>query len=252
MGTEDTNAISVVLDNCQYPGNIGAAARAMKTMGFSSLRLVKPERFPDKEAIYRAASARDVVERAELYQDLPAALADCDLVVATSARRRTRSLPLLELRAFAEQLPEMNYRKLALVFGREDRGLDEQAILQAHYQVFVPCSAAYPVLNLAMCVQLCCYEISLALPQKDKRSDAADHYAIEYRQEHDHASGAELESFYQHLERIALSSGFLNPERPMHLSAKLRRLFQRARLGHNEVQILRGLLSACERKMGGG
>ena len=245
----DTSNISIVLDRCLYAGNIGAAARAMKTMGLSDLRLVQPANFPAREADYRAAAATDILTQATLHPDIPAALSDCDLVIATSARRRSRSLPMLALRDFCQLLSRLDYRRAAWLFGKEDSGLDEQAMLRAHYHVFIPSSEVYPVLNLAMCVQIVCYELNQALSLSNTSLDHADHYAVNSNKSELYATGAELEALYQHLHQVAQQSGFLHPQRPMHLQEKLRLLFQRARLRHNEAQILRGLLAACQRKM---
>ena len=241
--------ISIILDRCLYAGNIGASARAMKTMNISDLRLVQPANFPAREAQYRAAAAIDIVNSATVHPSLTAAIADCDLVVATSARRRQRSLPLLSVREFCQQLPNMAYDRVGWLFGKEDSGLDEAAMLRANYHVYIPSSEQYPVLNLAMCVQIVCYELSLALPSASQHTDHSDHYAIQSQKPPHYATSEELENLYTHLDRIADSSGFLNPKQPKQLRQKLRHLFQRTRLRHNEVQILRGLLAACERKM---
>ena len=241
--------ISIILDRCLYSGNIGAAARAMKTMNICDLRLVQPANFPAREAEYRAAAAIDIVEQAQVHSSLLEAIADCDLVVATSARRRQRSLPLMSARELCQQLPNMEYVRIGWLFGKEDSGLDEAAMLRANYHVYIPSSEQYPVLNLAMCVQIICYELSLALPSIAQNADHSDHYAILSQKQAHYATSEELENLYAHLNRIADSSGFLNPKQPKQLREKLRHLFQRTRLRHNEVQILRGLLAACERKM---
>ena len=177
---------------------------------------------------------------------------DSDFVVATSARRRELAVPMEALRPFCTSLAPDHFERMAFVFGREDRGLDTQAMLKAHAHVYIPTSPAYPVLNLAQCVQIVCYELSQVWGfQESPRVERADHYALDNRGDAPvYATAREMESFYQHLEKVACASGFLHPERPMHLMEKMRRLFQRARLQHNETQILRGLLSACENRFG--
>ena len=242
--------LSIVLVRPRYPGNIGASARAMKTMGAERLILVAPLDFPHREAEFRAAAARDVVANARIVATLTEALDDCDLVVGTSARRRHLALPMSTIGTFAERLPQYHFHRLAVVFGAEDCGLNEEEMLHCHEHIYIPASPQYPVLNLAHAVQIVCYELAqhsalVASPRKDK----ADHYAWPEASNPDtrYATAEESAHFYAHLERLLITSGFLNPARPLRIMPKLRYLFQRCRLQHHEVQLLRGILTQWEK-----
>ncbi len=230
--------IRVVLCQPSHPGNIGAAARAMKTMGLSRLYLVNPKSFPDPEALARASGAGDVLERAIVCPSLALALADTVFAAGMSARRRDLSLPFCWARDGAQQLIENQvHGEVALVFGNEQAGLSNEDLALCQLPVMIPTDAAYASLNLGAAVQIMCYELRLAaavpapLPQEILPP----------------ASAAEIEGLFDHLERAALGSGFLDPAQPKRLMLRLRRLFGRSRLEREEVSILRGLLSSFEK-----
>ena len=237
-GTPALERIRVVLCQTSHPGNIGAAARAMKTMGLSRLYLVNPGSFPDDEAVVRASGARDVLESAVLSPSLAAALGDTVFVAGMSARRRDLSPPFCWAREGAQKLIDAATQgEVALVFGNETAGLSNEELALCHLPVMIPANAEYASLNLGAAVQVMCYELRLAAagPGKPPEKEVAP------------ASAAEIEGLFAHLERAALASGFLDPAQPKRLMLRLRRLFARSRLEREEVSILRGLLTSFER-----
>ncbi len=230
--------IRITLVGTTHPGNIGASARAMKAMGLGRLVLVAPQSFPSAEATARASGADDVLYRARVADDLPAALAECTLVVGASARRRGLSSPELTPREAARELLAGAARApVALVFGRESSGLSNVEIDRCHYLVRIPANPDYSSLNLAAAVQVLVYELRQAALAGCELP--AEQTPV--------VSAAEMERFYDHLQQVLLTAGFLNPANPRHLMRRLRRLFNRARPDQTEVNILRGILSAVGR-----
>lgn len=233
--------IRIVLVEASHPGNIGAAARAMKTMCLDKLVLVAPGAFPHPDATARAAGAGDVLQHAEVVTDLDMALAGCARVAGTSARRRGLgpvSLPPRE--AIAELMSVAPDQDVAVVFGRERTGLTNEELDRCHLRLAIPANPDYASLNLAAAVQVVAYEFMLA------RAVAPQSVTVTVPL----ATTDELESFYAHLESAALASGFLDPANPRHLMRRLRHLFGRAQPDQNEINILRGLLKALQRGPG--
>lgn len=229
----------VILVAPSHPGNIGSVARAMKTMGFSSLYLVAPSRFPDPEAIALAAGADDILEAAVVVASLQEALIGCQMVVMTSARARTLDLPVVSPRALAAQVQAQTPAvKIALVFGRERAGLSNEELLQGHYHVMIPTNPAYTSLNLAQAVQLILYELSVT----------GERPVVEACKEV-MASHEAIALFYEHLEEVLKAIGFLKTSAPRRLMARLRRLFGRIQLEKMEVDLLRGMLSRIQYQM---
>lgn len=227
--------IRIILVNTSHPGNIGAAARAMKTMGLTTLYLVSPHLFPHPKATEMATGAADILEKAVIVSDLAAAIADCSLVAGTSARSRTIPWPMLLPRQFAETaLLEAASNKIALVFGREQSGLTNDELHRCHFHLQIPCDPDYSSLNVAAAVQVIAYELRLAS------------LTAEVKREWDYplATMQEMQGFYEHLERVLIAIDFLNPKVPRQLMTRLQRLFNRARLDAMEVNILRGILGA--------
>lgn len=228
--------IRIVLVGTTHPGNIGATARAMKTMGLSELCLVSPKLYPCAEATARASGADDVLAGARVCQSLDEAIASCSLVFGASARLRSLPWPQLDARASAQQLVmEAAQAPVALLFGRESSGLTNEELERCHCLVTIPADPQYSSLNLAAAVQVLCYEIlmaAMAAPQMHQ-PDAPRL-----------ATASEMEHFYAHLEQVLLASGFLNPENPKKLMRRLRRLFNRARPDKIERNILHGILRA--------
>jgi len=231
--------IRVVLSRPSHPGNIGAAARAMKTMGLARLYLVQPGSFPDPEARALATGALDVLRAARVCATLDEALAGTTLAVAMSARERDLSHPPLDARAAARELAQAaRHEEVALVFGNETTGLANEDVLKCNRLAHIPTSPEYTSLNLAQAVQVMCYELRMAVGEPSPPAAGV----IE------HASHEEVERFYEHLERSIYASGFLHPQYPRRVMERLRRLFARARLEKEEVNILRGMLSAWDAK----
>jgi len=230
--------IRIVLVEPRHPGNIGAAARAMKTMGLSALHLVAPHEFPHPEADARAAGALDVLGRAQLHDNLAAALKDCVLACATSSRRRELRHETMSARAAAHELvAQAASHPVALVFGSERTGLDRELAGLCQLWAGIPANPDYASLNLAAAVQVFAYELRSALS------------AIETPQtpEFEPASFEQVEQLLRHAENTMVSVGFLDPANPKRLLPRLRRLIARARLEAEEVNILRGFLNAVDK-----
>lgn len=239
MATAVYDNIKVVLVEPTHPGNIGAAARALKTMGLSRLSLVAPSRFPSAEATARASGADDVLHDAEVVPGYEDALRGCGLVIGTSARARTIPWPKLLPDECATKLVQAAAAgPVALVFGREHSGLRNVELDRCHYLVQIPANPAYSSLNLAAAVQIVAYEIRLALARgvDDRPSGSPEP-----------ATAEEMQGVMGHLEQVLSEIGFLNPAQPRQLMRRLRRLFNRAQLDKTEVNILRGILTAVQR-----
>jgi len=231
-------SIRIVLVGTTHPGNIGAVARAMKNMGVTDLALVDPRYFPDQEATARASGAEDLLDNATVTETLTDAIADCVFVAGASARARAISWPCLEPRECASKLIEENARgPVAAVFGPEKSGLSNEDLDHCDALLTIPTNPDFSSLNLAMAVQVLTYELQAAHAEKPAG----------YTAETPLATSRDLELFYEHLERVLTDLQFLDPDNPRHLMRRLRRLFIRARPDQNEVNILRGILTAVER-----
>jgi tRNA (cytidine32/uridine32-2'-O)-methyltransferase len=229
--------VRVVLVGTLHSGNIGSAARAMKNMGLRRLYLAAPADFPHREATYRAVQATDVLESAVVTGSLREAVADCSLVIGSSARERRIQLPQLGPRELGPLCLEQHRgEEIALVFGREDSGLSNEELRLCHWHVHVPTSEEYPSLNLAAAVQLLCYELRMsALALAGAPAATAWDEPL--------ATIEGMERFYEHLEATLADIGFLNPAAPRQLMTRLRRLFNRVRMDQMELNILRGILT---------
>ncbi|HDZ9231947.1 TPA: tRNA (cytosine(32)/uridine(32)-2'-O)-methyltransferase TrmJ [Vibrio cholerae] len=235
--------VKVVLVGTTHSGNIGSAARAMKVMGLSQMVLVDPQCQVDAQAIALAAGASEIALNAQIYPTLEAAVADCGLVVGTSARSRTLGWPMLEPRECGEKLiSEANQHSVAMVFGRERTGLTNDELQLCHYHVCVPANPEYSSLNLAMAVQLLSYEVRmayLALQQSSQSSTLQEEYPRHQ----------ELERFYAHLEQVIMQTEFISAQQPGQVMNKLRRMFTRARPEAQEINILRGILTSVQKSI---
>lgn len=232
----------IVLVGTQHPGNIGSAARAMKTMGLHELALVAPERFPDPEAFALSAGASDVLDEASVHASLGEALADCRLVIATTARQRSVPMPELSPREAAARLREAAADgPVALVFGRERTGLENEELQLCHAAVCIPANPAYSSLNLAQAVQVLCYEWRMAGLESQPRP------AQPREDDEPPATHAELEGFFAHLGAFMDEIDFHKGKDPAVVTQRLRRLFLRAGPDSRELRILRGLLSDTQR-----
>ncbi len=232
--------IRVVLSHPSHPGNIGAAARAMKTMGLSHLYLVNPKVFPDPQADAMATGAIDLVERATVCRSLVEALAGTVSATALTSRRRDLATePTWARQAAVELVAQAGSGEVALVFGNETAGLSNEEVSLCRNWALIPTSAEFKSLNLAQAVQILCYELRLAAvdigapPHVTEAGDPASH--------------EEVEALIDHLERAVVGSGFLDPAKPKRLIPRMRRMFSRAGLEKEEVNILRGMLSSFEK-----
>ncbi len=233
--------IKVVLFRTSHPGNIGSVARAMKTMGLSQLVLVDPACDPsDPRARALASGAGDVLDAARIYADLPSAIADCVWVLGTSARHRRLAWSLSAPReAMSVACQRAAHGKVAVLFGPEQSGLDNEALDLCHQHVFIPANPEYSSLNLAQAVQIICYELR----------QAADIPVEAFEHERALATREALVGFFEHGFRVLYRVGFLARPQRIRLERRLLRLFQRLVLGVEEVDILRGILTAIEKKL---
>ncbi|MCB1787702.1 MAG: RNA methyltransferase [Chromatiaceae bacterium] len=232
------SGIRIVMVATSHPGNIGAAARAMKNMCLSELVLVQPKDFPSDAAFARASGADDLLRAAVVTGSLAEAVADCRTVIGASARLRSVRWPQLAPReAAALAVAESRSAPVALVFGRESAGLSNQELDLCTHLVQIPTNPAYSSLNVAMAVQVISYEVMLASQAAERRPDEA---AGEV------ASIAEMEGLFAHLEQALADIGFIDERRSEKLLRRLRRLFHRAAPESDEVNILRGILSAAQ------
>lgn len=240
---QELSNIKVVLVNTSHPGNIGASARAMKNMGLHKLALVDPKDFPSGVAVGRAASAVDILESAQVFDNLEAAIADCGLVIGTSARSRKIPWPMLNPEQTATKvLAEKNTNKVALVFGREDSGLNNDELQLCHFHVQIPANENYSSLNLAAAVMVICYELrKTQLQLLDTKESQEDEFWDQEK-----ATGEQVEHFYEHLERVMIAIDFHDPKNPRQLMQRMRRLFSRIRIDVMEMNILRGILTNIE------
>lgn len=234
--------IRIVLVDTTHPGNIGGVARAMKNMGLHRLCLVAPRMFPDERAVWRAASATDILDNAIVVPTLAEAIADCQFVVGTSARVRRIPWPLLDARQCAGRIAQASAQgQVALLFGRESSGLTNDELQLCNLHLTIPTAEAYSSLNLAMAVQIVAYELCLQSMQPDlPQGEVADW-------DSPFATAENLQRFYTHLEEALIDIEFLDPAAPRQLMSRLRRLFNRVRLDEMELNILRGILTESQK-----
>jgi tRNA/rRNA methyltransferase len=231
--------IRIVLSHTSHPGNIGAVARAMKTMGLHSLYLINPKCFPDAEADARAANAIDILQQAKVCAELDMALDNTVLTAAVTARPRELSHTIYDARQGAMELVQQaRQQPVSLLFGREHSGLTTAEVNKCQVIIHIPTNPQYPSLNLASAVQVMAYELRMALTGNPIRPAVSGVTA----------NFNELELLYTHLEQLMIASGFLDPQKPKLLMQRIRRLFARARLEKEEVQILRGILTALGKR----
>ena len=231
--------IRIVLVNPSHPGNIGAAARAMKNMGLSKLYLVSPVQFPHKDATVRASGADELLANGVIVEELGSAIADCQLVFGTSARSRSLPWPLCTPKEMAEKVVTKSDQRIAIVFGRESSGLTNEELALCQFHLHIPTREEFSSLNLAAAVQVITYELYAA--------SLGDHSML---QESDSApaNAEQISGFFEHLESVLEELRFLDPKHPKLLMQRLQRLFNRSELEEKEIHILRGILSAVERQ----
>ena len=239
---DDLRNIAIVLVQPSHPGNIGAVARAMKNMALADLRLVAPRFFPHPDAVARASGADDIIARAAVSTSLDEAVRDCHRVLATSARVRSVPWPVVSPREAAEQVRAAPAQRVAVVFGRESSGLTNEELAKCHGMIMIPANPRFSSLNLAAAVQIVAYELFQGCsrvrppPQRDVGDSPR-------------ATAAQMERFYDHLERVLVKIRFLNPSEPRLVMRRLRRLFARAGAEETEINILRGILTEVEQRL---
>lgn len=234
MTVDELAEVRIVLVEPSHPGNIGGAARAMKTMGLSDLVLVNPLRYPDPQAEWRAAGAQDVLEAARVVTSLDEAIADRQWVVGTSTRVRRIPWPLESAETVAAGILErLQTHRVAVLFGRETSGLTNDELQKCHCHLVIPANPVYPSLNLAMAVQVVCYEIYRQLDGGSVDPGEWDRAP---------ATSAQIEGLIGHFESELVASGFLDPGNPGQTMTRLRRLLTRVTPDETEVAMLRGIL----------
>ena len=235
--------IRIVLVEPSHPGNIGGAARALKTMGLKRLYLVRPDRYPDPQAQWRAAGAQDVLEATIVCEKLSEAIAGCHWVVGTSTRQRRIPWPAADAESVAAQvLSAAQAGEVAIVFGRENNGLSNEELQRCHMHLQIPAYTGYSSLNLAMAVQVVSYEIF-------KQAQATP--VVEARWDRPPATSAELEGLLTHFERVLVRGEFIDAGNPGQTLTRLRRMLTRMEADETEVQMLRGILSHLDRRSAG-
>jgi len=235
--------IRFVLVGTTHPGNIGAAARAMKTMGLSNLHLVEPLHYPSAEATARASGADDVLASAVVHDNLDSAIAGCQQVYGMSARLRHLPVPVVDPRQAVTHIQQSSDdAQIAIVFGREHSGLSNDELDRCQHLINIPANPDYSSLNLAAAVQVLAYELKMSFDPSIEVGRVG-----ETREPID---AEDLEHLYSHFEQTLTTIGFLDPEKPRNLMRRLRRLFNRADLDRNELQILHGILRASETNRG--
>lgn len=244
------NKIRIVLVEPTHPGNIGAVARAVKTMGLQRLVLVNPKKFPHYEASKRAAGAESVLQTAVLTDDIQSAIADCTLVLGTSVRDREVSWPTLPPNQAAADvmghLRQNTVHQVAILFGRESSGLTNGELELCQRQISIPANPQYSSLNLAAAVQIVCYELRMAAQAESEQAHGQKKSLSAAELRRTAATKQQLEGHLQHLQQTLESLDFIKSKPPTMLMRKLTRLYNKAQLTVEEVQILRGILTAIQ------
>ncbi|MGH8041182.1 MAG: RNA methyltransferase [Rudaea sp.] len=235
------NGIRFVLVRTSHPGNIGAAARAIRTMGFERLELVAPHRFPHADAVALASGATGVLDTARVTPVLADAVADCTLVLGCTARARAVQLEELSPRGAATRaLDATAHGPVAIVFGNERTGLENDELMSCHAAIRIPSVADFPSLNLAQAVQVLAYELRLALLEREPQASAE-------RRSDPPATAEQLEHLFTHLAQMLEDIDFHKGRSPVTINKRLRRLFLHAHLDQREVRILRGIFDDSQR-----
>ncbi len=239
--THSLNSVKIVLVGTTHPGNIGAAARAMKNMGIKNLSLVQPKEFPSDVAIYRSKAAKDILEHAQVFNNLEEAIFDCELVIGTSARGRKVPWPILNPKEAAEEVSRSSsHHNIAIIFGREDRGLTNEELGLCNLHVNIPTDPDYSSLNLAQAVQILVYEIRQAIldEQEDK-----NYWDVEL------ANNDQTELLINHMDELMQQVEFYDVDNPRKLLLRVRRFFKRSRIDVMETNIFRGLFATIQKKL---
>ena len=246
--------VRIVMVNTTLPANIGSALRAMKTMGLTKLVLVAPKTYPHPDIDALAAGATDLIEHIQIVDTLEDAIKDCHIVFGTSARSRTIPWPLLDARPAAElslKAVSGSQQEVAVIFGREDRGLTNEELAMANYHVTIPVNSVYGVLNVAQAIQVICYEMRMAamnFVENPVDPEAQMHVTDDIDMQWDEplVTHEQMEQFYPHLEKMLADIEFMDPKNPRLLPLRLRRLFGRIQLDRMEYHLLRGIFTRVQ------
>ncbi len=246
--------VRIVMVNTTLPANIGSALRAMKTMGLTKLVLVAPKTYPHPDIDALAAGATDLIEHIQIVDTLEDAIKDCHIVFGTSARSRTIPWPLLDARPAAElslKAVSESQQEVAVIFGREDRGLTNEELAMANYHVTIPVNSDYGVLNVAQAIQVICYEMRMAamnFVENPVDPEAQMHVTDDIDMQWDEplVTHEQMEQFYPHLEKMLADIEFMDPKNPRLLPLRLRRLFGRIQLDRMEYHLLRGIFTRVQ------
>ncbi len=232
--------IKIVMVETTHPGNIGAAARAMKNMELSQLVLVNPKCPVGERAYSRGSGANNILDDRLTVDTLPEAVSDCQIVVGTSARLRSLAWPELSPDTLAQKVKGLkDSENIAIVFGREHAGLTNEELKHCNYTVTIPTNPDFSSLNVASAIQVVSYEIYKQLADVQQVHVSENQEPL--------ATNAELEAYFLHLEQVLMAIEFLKADNPRQMMKRLRRLYQRAEPSKNEINILRGILSSVEK-----
>lgn len=237
-------SIKIILSHPSHPGNIGSVARAMKNMQFSELVLINPRSFPDKQAEAFASGALDILEQAQVVNSFEAAIADCQVVFATSARNRKLAWPMQPLRECAQDIAQ-NYSdlKVGIVFGTEQSGLSNEELQLCHYHLYIPSNPEYSSLNLAQAVQLVCYECRMAMGEVPNLVTSKPEIV---------ANMQEFDGFFHEFQGLLHNLDFLPLGQSSTLIARIRRIFYRSKMYKTEIDIMRGIIKQINKKLSNG
>ncbi len=252
--SKQLDRVRIVMVNTTLPANIGSALRAMKTMGLSKLVLVAPKTYPHADIDALAAGAQDLIAQIEIVETLEQAIQDCHMVFGTSARSRTIPWPLLDVRPAAKEALQAasQQQRIAIVFGREDRGLTNEELALANYHLTIPVNADYGVLNVAQAIQVVCYELRMAALEQNSQPHTPTEDQMQLKQQQSMqwdeplVTHQQMEQFYPHFEKMLTEIEFLDPNNPRLLPLRLRRLFGRIQLDRMEYHLLRGVFSRVQ------
>tara|TARA_B100000575_G_scaffold278962_1_gene266845 strand:- start:59 stop:802 length:744 start_codon:yes stop_codon:yes gene_type:complete len=238
---ESIDSIKIVLVGTSHPGNIGASARAMKNMGVKNLCLVSPKDFPSDVATYRSKAAKDILENAEIHADLKNAISDCQLVIGTSARGRTVPWPVMSPKEAAKDVRKnATNSKVAIVFGREDRGLTNEELGLCNIHVHIPTDVEYSSLNLSQAVQILVYEVRVSFIENLDEEEVWDV---------DFANNEQTERLINHMDELMQQVEFYDVDNPRKLLLRVRRFFKRSKIDVMEANIFRGLFATIQKKL---
>ena len=236
-----SNCINIVLVETSHPGNIGSVARAMKTMGLSRLSLVNPKDFPSGDANALSGNARDVLDAAIIYPNLDAAIKESTFVYATSARNRSINWPTVNPEEAADKILNQvaGNKEISIIFGREDRGLTNEELQLANFHLEIPANPDYPVLNIAMSVQIVTYEL---FKNRNTSQDREWRDYPEINSEH-------LQRLIDHFVETSVDLEMIDPKNPSQIIARIKRMFSRLQPDSMEGNYLRGFLTAVNKRL---